>query len=411
MKLMKQGVKLAVILLISWNTLPSAPAGAQTAPGGVILEYRHAEGDQWHLTSRISQEVLYNGTMFHSAEILNKISVEVLASSGGDGRLYNRYQIAERPIGGDIYTWNIDYEAEYSRDARGRLSELEPRPPIPSVRNIPVYPPFPVRIGRRWSEPGEELFNLAPTFGIDEIIEIDFTARYEYLGPEEIDERAMEKVRISAAYSRMLNPAERIRMRPYPVYPLEISGEFLQTVYWDPAAGRNFAEEGRFSYVYRMSNGDSYIFRGTSEGRAVYAEPLDKAALIQEIQGIDNVTAVVVEEGVALTLENIHFLPDSPRMLPGEESKLREIAEVLRRYPERDILVIGHTAEVRSRGDGTALSKERAESAARYFLENGVRSESQIITRGMGHSRPIADNSTEEGRRANRRVEIIIMEN
>ena len=98
-------------------------------------------------------------------------------------------------------------------------------------------------------------------------------------------------------------------------------------------------------------------------------------------------------------------------MLPGEESKLREIAEVLRRYPDRDILVIGHTAEVRSRGDGTALSKERAESAARYFLENGVRSESQIITRGMGHSRPLADNSTEEGRRANRRVEIIIMEN
>ena len=399
MKVMKRSVRLAAVLLLS------LPLGAQDSSGGVILAYRHSRGDQWHLTSRINQEVIRNGELMHSAEILNKISVEVLIGSGTDGRLYNRYQIAERPIGGDVYTWSADYEAEYNRDSRGRLSGLGRNSPIPSVRNVPVYPSSPVKIGERWNEPGRELLNLAPTFGIDEIIMADFTAAYEYLGTEEIEARTLRKVRIRAKYTL------KTRLNAYPVHPLEISGEFIQTVYWDPAAGRNFAEEGRFTYTYRMNNGDSYIFRGTSEGRAVYAEPLDKAALVQEMERIGDVKAAAVEGGVAVTLKNIHFMPNRARMLPGEESKLREIAEVLRRYPDRDILIIGHTAEVRSHGDGVALSKQRAETAARYFLENSVRSESQIITRGIGHSRPVADNNTEEGRRANRRVEIIIMEN
>ena len=65
----------------------------------VTLQYRHQTGDKWHITSRINEEVLFDGKIYRRVEILNKISVEVLKSNGNDGLLHNHYQIAERQVG------------------------------------------------------------------------------------------------------------------------------------------------------------------------------------------------------------------------------------------------------------------------------------------------------------------------
>jgi outer membrane protein OmpA-like peptidoglycan-associated protein len=54
------------------------------------------------------------------------------------------------------------------------------------------------------------------------------------------------------------------------------------------------------------------------------------------------------------------------------------------------------------------LSQERAAVIAKYLIDNKIRTSNQITIRGYGAERPIADNSTEEGMRQNRRVEITI---
>jgi outer membrane protein OmpA-like peptidoglycan-associated protein len=92
----------------------------------------------------------------------------------------------------------------------------------------------------------------------------------------------------------------------------------------------------------------------------------DKAA--QEIQrdieksGIDNATARADELGVTITLENVNFPPNSEALLPAEREKLRRIVEILKKYPDRDLVITGHTAAVAgyTEEEHQALSGKRA---------------------------------------------------
>jgi outer membrane protein OmpA-like peptidoglycan-associated protein len=98
-------------------------------------------------------------------------------------------------------------------------------------------------------------------------------------------------------------------------------------------------------------------------------------------------------------------------MLEGERAKLDRIAEILKRYPDRDIMIGGHTALAGTAEGRMQLSIDRAKAVADYFLSKNVRTADRVVVRGYGAERPIADNKTEEGKRKNRRVEITILEN
>jgi outer membrane protein OmpA-like peptidoglycan-associated protein len=91
--------------------------------------------------------------------------------------------------------------------------------------------------------------------------------------------------------------------------------------------------------------------------------------------------------------------------------KLDRIAEILMNYPNRDILVGGHTALAGTAAGRLQLSVERAASVAEYFLSRNVRTPDRVVIRGYGAEQPIADNRTPEGMARNRRVEITILEN
>jgi outer membrane protein OmpA-like peptidoglycan-associated protein len=99
--------------------------------------------------------------------------------------------------------------------------------------------------------------------------------------------------------------------------------------------------------------------------------------------------------------------------MPAEQEKLRKIAQILKAYPDRDILVTGHTAKAAgyTEEDYQRLSEQRAQAAANFLLSIGARRPDQITAQGMGARVPIGDNSTEAGRSMNRRVEITILEN
>jgi outer membrane protein OmpA-like peptidoglycan-associated protein len=112
-----------------------------------------------------------------------------------------------------------------------------------------------------------------------------------------------------------------------------------------------------------------------------------------------------------VSLQNVQFLPDSAILQTSEKKKLDAIAEILKRYPDRDLLITGHTALAGTETGRQKLSEARAAAVGNYLLQNRVRQEDQIVIRGMGAREPIADNRSEEGMRQNRRVEITILEN
>jgi outer membrane protein OmpA-like peptidoglycan-associated protein len=127
--------------------------------------------------------------------------------------------------------------------------------------------------------------------------------------------------------------------------------------------------------------------------------------------GIGDASVRVTDEGITISLENIPFGSDSAVLLPSERAKLDKIGEILRRYPERDILVGGHTALAGAAAGRQQLSLDRASAVSEYLIGKKVRDPSRIVVRGYGAEVPVADNRTEEGMRRNRRVEITILEN
>jgi outer membrane protein OmpA-like peptidoglycan-associated protein len=92
---------------------------------------------------------------------------------------------------------------------------------------------------------------------------------------------------------------------------------------------------------------------------------------------------------------------------PQFQPTLNEVASVLAQYPKTYIDVLGHTDSDGSDAYNQGLSERRASAVAAYLSSHGVQS-ARIATRGYGKTQPIASNATEEGKAANRRVEIKI---
>ena len=121
---------------------------------------------------------------------------------------------------------------------------------------------------------------------------------------------------------------------------------------------------------------------------------------------------VIVENtaaGIRLTMQNLNFKPDSAELLPGENERLDQITQVLKEVPDQMFLVEGHTASVGYEKGEMKLSVERANSVANALIQRGIPRE-KFICKGSGGTKPIADNSTPEGKAKNRRVEITILE-
>ncbi|MEA3387847.1 OmpA family protein [Sphingobium sp. CCH11-B1] len=118
----------------------------------------------------------------------------------------------------------------------------------------------------------------------------------------------------------------------------------------------------------------------------------------------------VIRDGDNLLLRmpsGITFAYDKADVQPQFQPTLNDVASVLSQYPKTYIDVYGHTDSDGSDAYNQTLSERRAQSVANYLVGKGVQS-ARIATRGFGETQPIASNATEEGKAANRRVEIKI---
>lgn len=119
----------------------------------------------------------------------------------------------------------------------------------------------------------------------------------------------------------------------------------------------------------------------------------------------------VVRQGDDLLLNlpsGITFAYNSSTVQPQFRQTLDQVADILSQYKQTYIDVYGHTDSTGSDAYNQRLSEQRATSVADYLASRGVQP-ARIGTRGFGKSQPVASNDTEEGRAANRRVEIKIV--
>ena len=128
-------------------------------------------------------------------------------------------------------------------------------------------------------------------------------------------------------------------------------------------------------------------------------------------QSIPGATITRVGEGIQVTFaSSLLYDVDSDRVRAEAASNLRSLASSLDRFPETDILIVGHTDATGTSTYNQGLSQRRASAAADYLATQGV-SMGRLRTAGRGEMEPIATNDTDSGRQANRRVEVVIVAN
>jgi photosynthetic reaction center cytochrome c subunit len=128
-------------------------------------------------------------------------------------------------------------------------------------------------------------------------------------------------------------------------------------------------------------------------------------------EGAAEVGGRITQEGILVNLggEELRF-PSGSAVLPaGALPTLDRIAEMLAARPDLKAKIAGHTDSLGNPEINQALSRQRAESVMQALIERGV-DPGRLSTEGYGAERPIADNTTDRGRRENRRVEIVMIE-
>jgi outer membrane protein OmpA-like peptidoglycan-associated protein len=140
---------------------------------------------------------------------------------------------------------------------------------------------------------------------------------------------------------------------------------------------------------------------------AILGDQMDRRA--REIdQDIPGAKVERVGEGILVTFDSgILFGFDSTVVRTEGQENLRNLADNLDKYPDTDLLIVGHTDSVGSDTYNQDLSERRALAAARLLETDGV-DRSRIKTAGRGETEPVESNDSAEGRQKNRRVEVAI---
>lgn len=154
----------------------------------------------------------------------------------------------------------------------------------------------------------------------------------------------------------------------------------------------------------------NYAFNVSEEGFMFYSQSMQLAqqnSLTEPF--ILDIALTPIEVGAQMDLYNIYFETDSFRILAESEPELQKLVAFLKDNRNLRVEIQGHTDSSGDPEHNRVLSEKRAFSVLEYLAENGVK-RNRMVAKGYGDTRPVADNSTPEGRRLNRRTTIEVLQ-
>jgi outer membrane protein OmpA-like peptidoglycan-associated protein len=153
----------------------------------------------------------------------------------------------------------------------------------------------------------------------------------------------------------------------------------------DAALTAHYTANGRDIWAYLHISGDEYLIRVADAGAEDYGKELDAACHV--------------------ALYGIHFDFNKATLRPDSDPVLQKVLTLMNSRPSLKLEVQGHTDSVGGGGYNQKLSEARANSVVDWLKQKGIPID-RLSARGYGMTLPIADNSTDEGRAKNRRVEL-----
>jgi len=179
-----------------------------------------------------------------------------------------------------------------------------------------------------------------------------------------------------------------------------VSGRLMVQSQSDPVTG---------SFLLCIPAGRKYALAIERQGYLFYSAHFE----LTSSDGIDkpflkDILLKPIREGESIVLKNIFFETDSSRLLPESEAELNSLLALMTNNAGLQIEISGHTDNSGGEVYNQELSERRAQSVYNYLIEKGIAPQ-RLSYKGFGASKPIAENSTQEGKALNRRTEFRVV--
>ncbi len=382
---------------------------------GVLFEFNQQKGSAVVHVATVEEEAYLNGQLHNQTQFINRTSTTVTETQkDGSAKLFTHYMTTQNNFfksTGKMLSWGEEESVRLYRDKNGQLHDSD-NDFLPTVQSVPSFSDKKIKIGESWTSDGLEVHDCRELFGMNEAIQVPFTATYTYTGDEEIDGNTLQVLEVQ--YKFFQNNLTENHYEQSGTFA-GAQGQAAQKIWWDNEKGEldHYVEEF-IIYLYDTNN-NTYAFRGIAHGEVTEYKSVNNKDNLKKLQKkvekykLDNISVKQGDKGLTISLDAIQFEPDSDVLLPSEKKKIEKLGEILKEFAN-DLLITGHCAQRGTQKAQQQLSEERAEAVAAYLVELGIRDEYHVFTQGKGAREPVASNATEAGRIKNRRVEITIMD-
>lgn len=258
------------------------------------------------------------------------------------------------------------------------------------------------------------LFTPMPGYHVSSCEYSEFDARAVPIGVDADDESVRTRT-VEGIYEYVIYALDE-GAAPSP--PLKILRNHLAaatakgaTVVWEPK-NAGYWMAGDWSDIQqqiatlRMNQGgrEYWVHLGSVNDGDYYAIASMSAEAMEQVISVNELVSKLENDGF-LRLE-VNFDTARATLRPDSSTVLDQASALLREAPAIKVEIAGHTDNVGDADANLALSQQRADSVREALVARGIAAD-RLDAKGYGASQPVADNRSEEGRAANRRVEMV----
>ena len=292
-------------------------------------------------------------------------------------------------------------------DQQGSMIMLEDNG-FPSFRSFPSFPKKEIQKGDKWEAKAQRAVDPKEK---GKITRMPIYIQYTYSADQFFNEREVYVIKalwatrygygIGSSYEDFDGDREL----------KSASGKHEATLYVDKLTGAALLIKDNVNEEFVYKDGNKIAYKGTISLFTDYPGSVDEDVILPAINRLIADSDVEYEKtdlGYMLIIRDLQFVANSAELLPDEKNRLNQIADLLKKVPKNQILIEGHTARVGDESDEMQLSLDRAHTIVNEMGKRGVNT-GNLITKGSGGTKPVADNDSPQGRARNRRVEITIL--
>lgn len=365
------------------------------------LEWQLKEKERMEITKTAEVEYLINKKVTNVYSERNIIDLTCLTKDNQKYTVKATFSVYERQSNENVFNKLSETTNSFSIKKNGQYI-VPDKQFLPNLRNIPAFPEKGLKEGSTWTSNAEMVIN-------------NFSVPFMLTIPVNYTLQKIETVNnVKTAIINYSYTIDYFFDENYPEdFPVKIAGTDEGTINWDIEKKRPLTYANNyhmlFAFMPAVNTLETHEWKMQIKTDHTFYEPEkpETKDIKEELSNEKGVTVEKNEKGIIIRLGEILFDFDDAKIKPETDEVIQNVvSQIKKKYPDREIIVEGHTDNTGNSSYNLDLSKERAKNVADII--SGSINHDKVSYLGQGEKKPIANNETKEGRQKNRRVDIII---